>query len=336
LLDGQNGVRSQLIIQIFINNLAGINNTDVTDIFSEIGSNSLKIAITKNDGVSQIYGEIEEWDSVNKKGLIWVSSSDLVLSSSGPTDLYIYYDSTQNDNTNFIGTAGNRPEVWNSNFVAVYTMAQDPSAGAGCIIDSSGNGNNGTPNGGMTSGDLVEGQIGKAIQFDGVDDYIDCGNAPSFDLTSEFTIDFFFKPNDTTTLQNIINKWDYPNATGNKSYIINIGATGDSIQFGTFDGNDKISTSSNIITPGNWYYVSVVFSAGNFKQIRINGADETLTTGDFTAPTQTGNNPFLIADPNHPFNGIISNLRVRNIAYIGPDYHALTDNLLQWGATELM
>ena len=62
--------------------------------------------------------------------------------------------------------------VWDSNFKAVYHMSQDPSTGGACILDSTSNANHGTPYGNMTSDDLVEAPVGKALDFDGVDDYI--------------------------------------------------------------------------------------------------------------------------------------------------------------------
>ena len=57
--------------------------------------------------------------------------------------------------------------------------------------DSSGNGNDGTFNG---DPQWVVGYFGGALEFDGSDDYIDCGNDPSLDLT-KWTITFWLKVN---------------------------------------------------------------------------------------------------------------------------------------------
>ncbi|MHC4168510.1 MAG: hypothetical protein ACYSWQ_16280 [Planctomycetota bacterium] len=53
-------------------------------------------------------------------------------------------------------------------------------------FDSSGNGNDGTLNGGPN---WVVGYLGGALEFDGSDDWVDCGNDPSLDLTT-WTIAF--------------------------------------------------------------------------------------------------------------------------------------------------
>ena len=65
--------------------------------------------------------------------------------------------------------------------------------------DSSGNNNHGT-----LSGDpqWVVGKIGGALEFDGVDDHVDCGNDPSLDITGPVTIA----------------AWVYPTGSGSSNY----------------------------------------------------------------------------------------------------------------------
>jgi hypothetical protein len=72
--------------------------------------------------------------------------------------------------------------------------------------DLSGLGNTGTiyPNG--TQGpSVVKGKIGKALQFDGVDDYVLIPKDPSFNFTTEsFSLEGWIKINDDNSIQNII------------------------------------------------------------------------------------------------------------------------------------
>ena len=77
-------------VPVFLGTSVGIGGVDVSSIFDEVGANSKKIAITKSDGTTQIYGEIEQWDSGSEEAVIWISKSDLVLSSATDTELYIY------------------------------------------------------------------------------------------------------------------------------------------------------------------------------------------------------------------------------------------------------
>ena len=135
------------------------------------------MAITTDDEVTQLYCEVEQWDSGSERACLWVSLSTWQISSAADTTIYLYFDAAQADNTAFIGTPGNRTEVWKSICEAVYTMAQNPSGGAGSIKDSTGNGHNGTPVG-LGTGDLINAvTIGLALDFDG-NDYINIGELP--------------------------------------------------------------------------------------------------------------------------------------------------------------
>ena len=65
------------------------------------------------------------------------------------------------------------------------------------IVDSTGNGNDGTGHWSMTIGDCVTGKIGKAIDFDGTDDVINIGD--KLDIgTNDFSFSAWFKNRNTT------------------------------------------------------------------------------------------------------------------------------------------
>src|SRR6056297_3291 len=114
----------------------GMSDQDVTDIFTEVGDDYSKIAVTMADGETQLYVEVEQWDATNNKGLLWVSRDTWSVLSGSDTEIYLYFDSEALDNTTYVGIPGNQTEVWNSIFESVYTYAQDPSGGTGSIKDS--------------------------------------------------------------------------------------------------------------------------------------------------------------------------------------------------------
>jgi len=153
-----------------------LSSTFCSEVFSELESdaNRFKIAFTKDDGLTQLYGEIEQFDYENSKAVYHISKNDWTIVSGTNTDFYMYYDSSHADNTNYIGDIGSTPgeNVWDSNYLGIWHMCQDPSGGGACIIDSTSNNYDGTPYGSMTSEDLIDADIGKALEFDGIDDYI--------------------------------------------------------------------------------------------------------------------------------------------------------------------
>ena len=131
---------------------------------------------------TECYVEVERWNASNEVAVLWVRVP--LVSSSADTVIKI---TTGTANTSYVGETGDTPaqNVWENDFVAVYHMSQDPSGGEDCILDSTSNGLHGTPQGSMTSDDLVDGAFGSAIDFDGSDDYIEFS---SLTVGSEITL----------------------------------------------------------------------------------------------------------------------------------------------------
>jgi hypothetical protein len=159
-------------ILVNLTSTSGKNNYNCSDIFTTLSGNSKKIAIEYGNTGSQCYSEIERWDSQNYCAEIWVKVPTISGVSSNTT-LYLYYDAEQADNTTYIGELADlvASNIW-TDFEAVYHMNQDPSGSAPQLLDSTANSYDCTSYGAMTSADLVDGTIGKAIKFDGTDDYL--------------------------------------------------------------------------------------------------------------------------------------------------------------------
>lgn len=124
------------------------------------------------DEIEQCPVEIECWEPTNLNMVVHTKLS--LVSYRLNLEVTLFWDEDKADNSSFVGVAGSTPaqDVWDSDFIAVYHMAQDPSGGAGCILDSTSNAINGTPEGTMTLSDLVDADLGKAVELDGSDDSI--------------------------------------------------------------------------------------------------------------------------------------------------------------------
>ncbi|NCC23337.1 MAG: LamG domain-containing protein, partial [Alphaproteobacteria bacterium] len=78
-----------------------------------------------------------------------------------------------------------------SGLVGHWTL--DETSGT-TAFDASGNGNDGTMQGGLDAGnDSVAGQVGTATEFDGTDDYINIGNLPAINGASQVTLAAWMK-----------------------------------------------------------------------------------------------------------------------------------------------
>ncbi|MDH5691347.1 MAG: DUF2341 domain-containing protein, partial [Candidatus Bathyarchaeota archaeon] len=189
------------------NSSSGENDEDVSFVFDEVGSNSKKIAVTTGDSTTQCYVEIEKWDHTNEKAWLWVKVPS--INSTADTDLYLYYDGSQSDNTAYVGDKESTPaqNVWNTNFKGVWHLDEDPSGTAPQMRDSTSNNNDGTSNGAMTSGDQIIGKIDGSLDFDGTNDYIQTTSSELKTLDN-FTLSVWFKADSTTAPQHIL--WEGP------------------------------------------------------------------------------------------------------------------------------
>jgi len=117
--------------------------------------------------------------------IVWVQAT---IDGTTSTEVYMYYgnSSVSTDQSDPTGT-------WDANFKGTWHMIEDPSGSAPQLLDSTSNGYDMTTAGTMTSGDLVTGQIYKAIDFDGTDDQaINTSWASAIDGNDAFTIEHWF------------------------------------------------------------------------------------------------------------------------------------------------
>ncbi len=173
------------------------------------------------------------------------------ISSSADTDLTLYWDSTQDDNTTYIGESGGTvaQSVWDSDFDIVNHFAQDPSSVAPQLLDSTSNNNDGTTVGSMTSANLVDADdVGKVIEFDGSDDYVDFGDITSGVSLSNATIEIRFKSNDDSADQYLLSKDASGANVQDFSFIVSSGSADGKLYAHPGTGGDMASATS--ITDG--------------------------------------------------------------------------------------
>ena len=203
-------------VLITLSSGSGQTDFDAADVFDELTTSSgsydnrKKIAVTTTiSGVeTELYVEIERWDSINEQAWLWTKVP--TIASGVDTDLYLYYDSTHTTNSGYVGDTGETPaqNVWDSSFKGVWHMSQDPAGDvADAIKDSTSNGNDGTPAGTMLTEDLVDGKVGKALDFDGDNDFINCGSESDLEPgTGPFTWEALVNSPDMTVRMALMGK----------------------------------------------------------------------------------------------------------------------------------
>jgi outer membrane protein assembly factor BamB len=162
--------------------------------------------------------------------------------------------------------------------------------------DSSGYNNNGI----IYGASWTSGKVNSALSFDGVDDYVDCGNDSSLMPTTAITVEAWFKAND-------VRYGAIASTVYYEGYGLYIEPDGSMVFF------PGISYSPpGIIQPGVWYHVVGTFDGTSKSKLYVNGklvgsqgtgylayTGQRLSIG--TNPTRTG-----------WFNGIIDEVKIYN------------------------
>ena len=335
-------------ITLFLNSSSGKGDLDISDIFSELGENWNKIAITTDDGTTQIYVEVESWDSINGKAVIHCSKSDLVLSTSTDVNLYFYYDNNQDDNVSYVGnTQGTSPvtEVWDSN----YKLVLHPTDITTATLKDSTSGD--TENKDSANNPIIStnsNTIGAVSQlFTG--DKITL--ADNYDSSTDFTVESLFLNN--TDLYPVSSVVD-PHLIAQGStlsytygFVLVLLRVNDVQQLffvlkrtGRSWGSDMKGTGvANI--KDVWYYGAGV-SSGNDIAVQQNTNEATLSGVSSAIDWGTDRHCYIgqqvWQNTSHPWNGNIGETRISDVArsksWRDATYYSLFDNLVTWSIKE--
>jgi hypothetical protein len=153
--------------------------------------------------------------------------------------------------------------------------------------------------------------------FDGIDDYVDCGNPTSLQITSELSISFWFKSSSTSD-QAVITK----DNLGQRCWGIwnnQYGLSSNKLQFYVYNSNlfTSVASSTNL-NDGNWHNIVCVFKPSTYLRIYADGSLDAENTTSI--PTSIDNDivDFLIGgiissgNPLYMFQGNVDEVAVFN------------------------
>jgi len=220
--------------------------------------------------------------------------------------------------------------------------------GSGSVAyDASGLGNNGTLMNGPVWVDglpfWVDGLplLGKALKYDGVDDYVVVLDTPSLDLTNALTISMWFKPDSNIypgfpDYYHLIGKWhdEQGNPEEKTGYFMSLNTYGTGqLRLGLGFGSDQwnfLSSGKGTWDGGQWYCVVATYDrflpSGNVK-LYVNGLldsqyDESRVIAINTFPLCINIDPLELLHPgNTYFPGLIDEVKVYNYALSTEEIH---------------
>ncbi len=271
------------------------------------------ILFTSSDGTTRLAHEIENYDNVNGQLVAWVN----VPSISDGTVIYMYYgNSSAADQWDIENT-------WNSNFAMVQHMQET----SGTHFDSTSNGNDGSPYGGVTQN--AAGQIAGSDDFDGSNNYVAIQNLNynSPGQINALTVCVWF--NTSFGGAGWTNNWALVDFDRSEYYNFFVyGDTGE-LGFATAASGIVDMRGSAPANDGQWHFGCIVFDSSdvNDKKIYLDGTldsqQDAYSTGTNlgTGTTRYGfigdgseASTFNGSRNNLYFDGLIDEVRISDVA----------------------
>lgn len=287
------------------------------------------------DGSSPLSYEIEQWNE-DGESIVWVRVPQIDAGST-VDHVWLYYANGS------APPAEDAAAVWAGSHAGVYHLADDPSGGV--VEDSTSAGNHGVPMGSMTSGDVVPGRVGRALDFDGDDDFVALGgnHVPAFEVGpgQARTLEAWLR----TSTEDRQALTDEASCSG---WGLDV-KPGGALSGRLFLGDDGCPAAAvyTLDSPasyadGDWHYVAVVLDRPNGSmRLHVDGAlvathpvtiDNALPVGGYYDRIGTNFNN------TRPFDGRINEVRVatvaRGAASIAAQHASMTDALASFAATE--
>jgi len=169
----------------------------------------------------------------------------------------------------------------------------------------------------FTTGNAIADTNGFALQFDGTDDLLDCGNGSSLQITgNKITLEAWINVNEFKSQPfagSIIAKDQGSNSSG---YMIRCGGNG-IINFNIGNGSwHEINSPANSVQLNNWQHVATTYDGTSMK-IYIDGELAAQSNMTFIIGNAVNSNLFVGESPGFPgrvFNGNIDEVRIWNVA----------------------
>ncbi len=274
-------------------------------------ANGYDIIFTSDSaGANLLNWELESYDPASGTVAIWVQVP--TVSHTTDTALYMSYGSASI--TTF---QGNKNGTWSGNYAAVYHL--DDNAANPSLADSTSNGNTGSA-AANTNLKTTQGEISRALGFNGVNDAIGAGRGNSFAITGAITLQAWINVNSMPSL-------------GNQSYVVGKGYNGTNeayflrletnnnyvsyVEAGTMSFPSAYQAQAAVSGfTGSWHHV-----AGTYDGVWNVYVDGVKTTSTQTqAPFSSSSEQFAIGAQDSTstmknyLNGGIDEVRISNIA----------------------
>jgi len=153
---------------------------------------------------------------------------------------------------------------------------------------------------------------GRALEFDGVTDYVEVSDHSEHDVgTGDFSISAWIKIDDSTTINSIVSKSTNDDGTAPRWFLR--AATNGTLRMNVADTSDDLDLSSTFtVNDGNWHHIVVVVDRGTGATFYKDGGNTEVkanTSGDGNVDNN-GKLRIGIYQTSNYFDGKIANLQL--------------------------
>ena len=260
------------------------------DLYIEFSPNELMISGSNPDLPLQAYFDISSGVAANGANVrVYYQNGTEIpreIESYSNNNLSMFFKPDTTDNTTNItyrlwygNTSAPEPAsdsiygseaVWDGTYVAVWHMNNDPAGspvGSGVLLDSTSNANDGDSYGTMTSGDFIDGDYGKGINFDGIDDYFRIPYSSEFQTSTWGIMARLKRIGDSGTHQNVLSRGHHLDIDEYRNYQMYIVETTWLISqvFESLGGADEGAISGGEIAQGIIEFVESKYDGSNSR-----------------------------------------------------------------------
>ena len=198
-------------------------------------------------------------------------------------------------------------------YALVGDWKMDDNAANSTVVDTSGNGNDGTfysdGSEDNTANHSVDGANNRALSFDG-DDYIDCGDKSDFDLAdTDHTISLWYK---TTAEDDLYLIDKFTGGDSGAGYVISVGS-------GTIRYNERtteensLSITKVVQNDNHWHHFLATVDVSLKKGVLYSDGEK-ITTDEYAGNLINQNEPLKIGGGFWYWNGGIDQVRIYRAA----------------------
>lgn len=131
----------------------------------------------------------------------------------------------------------------------------------------------------MEDADWLAGKLNNCLRFEGVDEYVDCGNIASFERTDSFSIEFWMKSTQLGDFRHLISRF----AVNTAGWIVRLQSGKIEVCLSYIWSTSHLirkKTIVNTYNDGNWHHVVVTYNGSSLASgllIYVDGSNQACT-----------------------------------------------------------